>query len=164
MKNCFLLIQSRLFLYSAGGIHAMASFLSISTDQVAAFVELARQGSLRQAAQVLHITEQGVRNRLLVLEQRLGVPLYRKRRGPRRLQPLTEQGQQFLPQAHAFLERARQLAEVFAGPAEPHEIHVAATQYLILYVLIDSVRRFHKAFPHIRVRLSNRRMKMDENG
>ena len=133
----------------------MATFLSLSTDQVAAFVELARQGSLRQAARVLHITEQGVRNRLLVLEQRLGVPLYRKCRGPRRLQPLTEQGQQFLPQAHAFLERARQLAEVFAGPAEPYEIHVAATQYLILYVLIDSVRRFHIAFPQIRVRLSN---------
>jgi DNA-binding transcriptional LysR family regulator len=32
---------------------------------------------------------------------------------------------------------------------------VAATQYLILYVLIDAVRRFHAAFPNIRVRLSN---------
>ena len=32
---------------------------SLSTDQVAAFVELARQGSLRRAAAVLHITEQG---------------------------------------------------------------------------------------------------------
>ena len=54
------------------------SFLSLSTDQVAAFVELARQGSIRDAAKVLHITEQGVRNRLLVLEGRLGVELYRK--------------------------------------------------------------------------------------
>ncbi|HLJ96625.1 MAG TPA: LysR family transcriptional regulator, partial [Gemmataceae bacterium] len=134
----------------------MATYPSLSTDQVAAFVELARHGSLRQAALALHITEQGVRNRLLVLEKRLGVPLYHKRRGPRRFQPLTEQGEHFLPQAHAFLDRARQLAETFAGPAEPHEIHVAATQYLILYVLIDAVRRFHKAFPQIRVRLSNR--------
>ena len=48
------------------------TFLSLSTDQVAAFVQLARQGSLRDAARVLHITEQGVRNRLLVLEGRLG--------------------------------------------------------------------------------------------
>ena len=32
---------------------------------------------------------------------------------------------------------------------------MAATQYLILYVLIDAVRRFHKAFPQIHVRLSN---------
>src|SRR5207302_2525810 len=124
---------------------------SLSTDQVAAFVELSRQGSLRRAAEVLHLTEQGVRNRLVALEGRLGVELYRKARGPRRAQPLTEQGHRFLPHALAFLERARQLAEVFAGPAGPHEIHVAATQYLILYVLADAVRRFHKALPGIRV-------------
>jgi DNA-binding transcriptional LysR family regulator len=134
----------------------MPTFFSLSTDQVAAFVELARQGTLREVASVLHITEQGVRNRLLALEARLHVELYRKHRGPRRVHPLTEQGRQFLPHAIAFLERAQQLAEVFHGSNEPHEIHVAATQYLILYVLINAVRRFHAAYPQIRVRLSNR--------
>jgi DNA-binding transcriptional LysR family regulator len=133
-----------------------ASFLSLSTDQIAAFVELAQQGSLRRAAAALHITEQGVRNRLVALEGRLKVQLYRKSRGPRRFQPLTEQGQQLLPHAVAFLEKAQQLAELFGEVTTTHEIHVAATQYLILYVLIDAVRRFHAAFPHIRVRLSNR--------
>ena len=134
----------------------MAEHLSLSTDQVAALVELSRQGDLRRAARALHITEQGVRNRLLALEARLGVELYRKARGPRRAPPLTEKGRLFLPHALAFLDRARQLGEVFAAPAEPREIHVAATQYLILYVLVDAVRRFHRAYPHIRVRLSNR--------
>ncbi len=121
-----------------------------------AFAELARQGSLHAAAAALHITEQGVRNRLLALEQRLRTELYRKRRGPRRTSPLTDEGRQFLPHALAFLERARQLNEVFAASTTPHEIHVVATQYLILYVLIDAVRRFHRAFPDIHVRLSNR--------
>ncbi|HMF12307.1 MAG TPA: LysR family transcriptional regulator [Gemmataceae bacterium] len=130
-------------------------FLSVSTDQVAAFVELARQGSLRAAARGLHVTEQGVRNRLLALERRLHTELYRKSRGIRRSSPLTEQGRQFLPHAVAFLERANQLAEVLGEPRQPHEIHVAATQYLILYVLVDAVRRFHAAFPNIQVRLSN---------
>jgi DNA-binding transcriptional LysR family regulator len=134
----------------------MSDLLSISTDQVAAFVELARQGDLRRAAGGLHISEQGVRNRLLALEGRLGVELYHKARGPRRSHPLTDKGRLFLPHALAFLERARQLGEVFAAPAEPHEIHVVATQYLILYVLIDAVRLFHRAFPRIRVRLSSR--------
>jgi DNA-binding transcriptional LysR family regulator len=129
--------------------------LSLSTDQVAAFVELSRRGSLRAAAEVLNVTEQGLRNRLLALEQRLRVELYPKRRGARRSQPLTEQGRLFLPHALAFLERARQLVECLHGPSGPREIHVAATQYLILYVLIDAVRRFHAAFPDIRVRLSN---------
>src|SRR5260370_41797381 len=104
-----------------------AKFLSVSTDQVAAFVELSRQGSLRGAAGILHITEQGVRNRLLALEERLGVQLYRKRRGIRRAQPLTEQGRQFLPHALAFLERAGQLSGLFAGGTEAHGVHGAAT-------------------------------------
>src|SRR3954467_2613768 len=138
-------------------LYAEAAMIpSLSTDQVAAFVELSRQGALRRAAQTLHITEQGLRSRLLALEARLGVELYRKARGPRRTQPLTEKGRLFLPHALAFLDRARQLGEVFSAPSEPHEIHVVATQYLILYVLIDAVRNFHQAFPQIRVRLSNR--------
>jgi DNA-binding transcriptional LysR family regulator len=142
----------------------MSEHLSLSTDQVAAFVELSRQGDLRSAARVLHITEQGVRNRLLALESRLGVELYRKARGPRRSQPLTEKGRLLLPHALAFLDRARQLGEAFSAPLEPHEIHVAATQYLIVYVLIDAVRRFHQKFPQIRVRLSNRTEQEIEEG
>ena len=127
---------------------------SLSTDQAAALVELARHGSLRLAAAALHVTEQGARNRLLALEARLGVPLYHKRRGVRRTTPLTRHGELVLPHALAFLDRARELGELFAGRAGPQEIHVAATQYLILYLLIDVIRRFHRAHPTIRVRLS----------
>ncbi len=72
-----------------------------------------------------------------------------------RATPITERGRQFLPHARAFLERAQQLAEAFAETGASQEIHVAATQYLILYVLIDAIRRFHEAFPSIRIRLSN---------
>src|SRR5262249_18755139 len=108
------------------------------------------------AARVRQVPERGVRSGLLALEARLKVELYRKARGPRRSSPLTEQGRQLLPHALALLERAAQLAEHAGAPAEPHEIHVAATQYLILYVLIDAVRRFHAAFPHIHARLTNR--------
>lgn len=129
---------------------------SLSTDQVAAFVELARAGSLRSAADALHITEQGVRNRLVALEERLGVALYHKQRGPRRRSPLTPQGELFLPHARAFLDQARRLGELFAAAQGPSEVHVAATQYLTLYVMIDAVRAFHRAFPAIRVRVSTK--------
>ena len=103
---------------------------SLSTDQVAAFVEVARQGSLRRAADVIVITEQGLRNRLLALEQRLGVELYVKRRGLRRATQLTEAGRQFLPHAVAFLDRGRELGELFAGDGaaeQPREVHVVAS-------------------------------------
>lgn len=134
----------------------MSNLQSISTDQIAAFVELARHGSLRAAAEVLFITEQGVRSRLLALEERLGVELYRKSRGMRRATPLTPQGKLLLPKAIAFLEHAQELTELFAAQPRVREVHVVASQYLIAYALIDVVRQFHARFPDIRVRLSAR--------
>jgi len=127
---------------------------AISTDQLLAFVELANQGSLRAAAEVLHLTEQGVRNRLIALETRLGVELYRKQRGIRRGALLTEEGRRLLPSALALLEQAAGLVELFGEAAGPKEVHVAASQYLIAYALIDVVRQFHAAEPEIRIRLS----------
>jgi DNA-binding transcriptional LysR family regulator len=129
---------------------------SLTTDQVAAFVQLARLGSLRSAAETLFISEQGLRSRLLALEKRLGVELYKKSRGLRRRTPLTPQGQQFLPHAEAFLDRASHLCRLFQEASGPQEVDVVASQYLIAYLLIDAVRRFHQAFPQIHVRLSAR--------
>ena len=132
----------------------MADYPSLSTDQMAALVIVAQSGSLRAAASELHISEQGVRNRLLALESRLGVELYRKQRGIRRSSLLTEAGQRLLPHAIAFLDRASELTELFSESVQPRTVHVAASQYLITYVLIDAVRRFHAAEPNIRIRLS----------
>jgi DNA-binding transcriptional LysR family regulator len=126
----------------------------LSTDQVAAFVELARQGQIRSTAGTLGITEQGVRNRLLALEAQLGVELYRKVRGPRRAEVLTEPGRRFLPHALAFLERARELCEAVDVEVGAREVHVASSQYLTRYVLIDVLRDFRREAPDIHVRVS----------
>jgi len=132
-----------------------SSLPHLSTDQVAAFVELARQGQIRGTAGVLGITEQGVRNRLLALEAQLGVELYRKSRGPRRSAVLTDQGRRFLPHALAFLERARELCQaVDLETGGGHEIRVAASQYLTRYVLIDVLGAFRTEAPDIHVRVS----------
>src|SRR5689334_7118353 len=115
------------------------SLPSLSTDQLAAFVELARQGSLRTAAETLFITEQGIRSRLIALEERLGVELYRKSRGMRKTTPLTAQGKRLLPHAMAFLERAAELRDLFVAEEAAQEVDVVASQYLIAYALIDVV-------------------------
>ena len=130
------------------------SRLHLSTDQVAAFVELSRRGKIRAAAQVLGITEQGLRNRLVALEERLGVELYRKGRGARRSTPLTDHGRRFLPHALAFLERAHDLCRAFEIDVGQQEIHLAASQYLIRYVLIDVLKEFRRQAPDIHVRVS----------
>jgi DNA-binding transcriptional LysR family regulator len=126
----------------------------LSTDQVAAFVEVSRHGQIRAAAGSLGITEQGLRNRLLALEAQLGVELYRKIRGPRRSALLTDAGRRFLPHALAFLERAHELCRAFAIDTGQQEIRVAASQYLIRYVLIDVLKEFARAEPSIHVRVS----------
>ena len=132
----------------------MSSSPDLGTDVIAAFVELARQGTLRKAAENLFITEQGVRQRLLSLERIVGVELYRKTRGRRQATMLTAQGQQFLPQAISFLKQAERLTGFFQSPVGPRDVHIVASQYLIAYVLIEAVRRFHVAYPLIHVRLS----------
>jgi DNA-binding transcriptional LysR family regulator len=126
----------------------------LTTDQVRAFVELSRHGQIRAAARLLNVTEQGLRNRVIALESQLGVELYRKCRGPRRGAPLTDHGRRFVPQALAFLERAHELCRTFDVEAGEQEIRVAASQYLIRYVLIDVLRQFRKREPKIHVRVS----------
>jgi DNA-binding transcriptional LysR family regulator len=128
----------------------------LSVDQVAAFVALAEQGSIRAAAGALYLTEQGARSRLLALEEALGVRLYRKGQGRRARTLLTEEGLRFVPQAKEFLARAEDLARTFAGAPEARTVHVAASAYLTTYVLIDVVRRFHARHPDVRIRLASR--------
>jgi len=130
------------------------AFPHVSTDQVRAFVEVSRHGQIRAAASVLSITEQGVRNRLLALEAQLGVELYRKVRGPRRLAVLTDAGQRFLPHALALVERAREMYEAFAVDVGQQEVRLVASQYLIRYLLIDVLKDFAKSEPSIHVRAS----------
>lgn len=129
---------------------------NLSTDQVAAFVALAKQGSIRAASADLHISEQGLRNRLIALERQIGVELYRKVRGVRNATPLTSQGRQLLPKAMAFLEQAAELRGSFLHDDPEREVAIVASQYLATYLLIEGIRNFHLAHPDIRVKLSVR--------
>jgi DNA-binding transcriptional LysR family regulator len=130
--------------------------VSLSTDQLAALVETARHGSLRSASSALFITEQGVRNRLIALEQELGVELYRKARGIRRGEILTSAGRALLPEALRLVEQAGALRDLVHQTATRRDVHIASSQYLSTYVLIDAIRRFHRREPHVRVWLSVR--------
>ena len=129
---------------------------ALSLDQVRAFVELARAGSLKAAAQSVHLSEEGFRNRLVTLEARLGVSLYEKERGRRSDVHITQAGQLFLGKATQFLADAQHLTELFEGGRGQCDVFVAASQYLTYYVLIDLIRDFRIAFPHINVRLLTR--------
>jgi len=129
---------------------------SVELDQLAALVELAAAGTLRSAAESLHISEQGLRSRLIALERGLGAELYHKSRGRRRRPPLTPEGQRLLPRARAILAEAAEIDLLFREDAPPQTLDVIASQYLITYVLIEAARQFHREQSDTHVRLSAR--------
>jgi DNA-binding transcriptional LysR family regulator len=129
---------------------------SLSTDQVLAFVELARTGSIRLAAEALSLSEEGLRSRLLTLEERVGCELYHKARGRRDATTLTHDGRMLLEKARRFIDQANELLLSHEPGSAPREILVLSSQYLAYYLLIDVVGSFQQRFPHIAVRLVTR--------
>jgi DNA-binding transcriptional LysR family regulator len=132
------------------------SLSSLSTEQVAAFVELARLGSLHRAAQSMHLSDEGLRARILGLEDALGAALYEKARGRRGDVNLTAAGRKFLQKAVRFLEQANELTRLFEPRPATREIQLLGSHYLLAYVLIDAVHEFRTQYPEYLLRLSSR--------
>jgi DNA-binding transcriptional LysR family regulator len=128
----------------------------ISSDQVRAFVELTRAGNLRLAASALHLSEEGVRSRLVALEHRLGVTLYEKQRGRRARVHLTYAGQIFAAKALQFLDNLHDLTQLFDRSSGVRELQVVASQFLAQYLLIDIVRAYHELNPDSRINMLTR--------
>lgn len=128
----------------------------LSTEQIAAFVELARLGSLQLAAESLHLSAEGLRGRILSLENVLGTSLYEKARGRRGDVILTASGRRFLQKAVRFLDQAHELTRLFDPRPLAKEIQLIGSHYLMAYVLVDAVRAFRQLHPDYTLRLSTR--------
>lgn len=128
----------------------------ISVDQVSAFVELARTRSIRLAAEVLHLSEEGLRGRLLSLEQRLGFSLYEKAQGRRSSVKLSPAGENFLDKATQFIEDARALTLIADPGSRQRTLIIAAGQYITYYLLIDIVSAFNAHSENLSIRLITR--------
>jgi DNA-binding transcriptional LysR family regulator len=128
----------------------------VSTEQVRAFVELAQTGSVRRAAEALHLSEEGLRSRVLSLEKRMGVELYKKERGRHANVQLTQAGQALLGKATHFIQDARALTQIFDPGQQTRELRIAASQYFTDYLLIDIVKIFHDKFPDVAIRIVTR--------
>jgi DNA-binding transcriptional LysR family regulator len=128
----------------------------LSTEQIAAFVELARLGSLQLAAESLHLSAEGLRGRILALENLLGTSLYEKARGRRGDVILTASGRRFLQKAVRFLDQAHELTRLFEPRGVAKESQLIGSHYLMAYVLVDAVREFRRSHPEYMLRLSTR--------
>jgi DNA-binding transcriptional LysR family regulator len=118
------------------------------TEQLQAFVEVARRGSVSRAADALFATQPTLTARLKGLEQELDAKLFiRSQRGMR----LSEAGRAFLPYAERALDTVlsgrRLLNELARG--ESGQLALGAAPAVSTYVLPRILTRFRRTHPKV---------------
>lgn len=121
-------------------------------NQVAAFVAIARVGTLTRAASTLHLSQPAISRRLGLLEHELGAPLFERLHGGVQL---TEAGRAFLPYAEAVMASVRDGVDaVRTLEREDHgTITVALVGTLASTELTEHLRAFRDAHPHVQLLL-----------
>jgi DNA-binding transcriptional LysR family regulator len=124
----------------------------VELNQVAAFVAIARLGTLTRAAAALHLSQPAVSRRLGLLEHELGAPAFERVRGG---VLLTEAGRAFLPYAEAAMASMRDgLESVRALEREDRgTITLALVGTLASTALTERLRDFRAAHSHVQLRL-----------
>ena len=113
------------------------------------FEEVARQGSLRRAAERLHVAASAINRQILKLEEELGVPLFE--RLPRGLR-LSPAGELILHQVREWQRDERRLQEYLGeirgtGCAE---VRIASVESLTDQLLPQVLAAFRERFPRVR--------------
>ena len=117
-------------------------------EQLDAFVEVARRGSVSRAAEALYVTQPTLTARLKGLEQELDAVLFvRSHRGMR----LSDAGRAFLPYAERTVDAIgsgrRMLAELARG--EGGQLALGAAPAVSTYVLPRILTRFRRTHPKV---------------
>ncbi len=127
--------------------------IGITPRQLEAFDAIATAGTVRAAAEQLHLTQPAVSMALAELERQLDTPLFDRERG--RLH-LNHRGRELLPMAREVLERMREI-QGQAGE-EPErlvgELRLGASNTVGNYLVGELLGRFVGAHPDVAVRLS----------
>jgi DNA-binding transcriptional LysR family regulator len=125
----------------------------MTSDQLRAFLGVAREGRFSTAARGLGLSQSGLSRQLQSLESELGVRLLvRTPTGA----TLTDAGERFLPHARRALEalsagisELQQLSGEPSGPVALGTLHTVGA-----YLLPDLIAEFARAYPEVRLRLS----------
>ena len=124
----------------------------MTLEQLRIFVTVAETLNMRQAAEMLHLTQPAVSAAIAALEERHNTRLFdRVGRGLE----LNEAGRSFLPEASAVLARAGQALQVLGDLAGlvRGELRIAASQTVATYWLPSRMARFASRYPGITLSL-----------
>lgn len=126
--------------------------MKIDTLGVQAFVAIAEQGGFQKAADVLHITQTAVTQRLRNLETFLGVTLIER---TTRSVALTRIGRDFLPQARRLLsELSTALTEIReTGRAQRGDVSIACVPTVGVRYLPRILQEYALRYPENRVKV-----------
>jgi LysR family transcriptional regulator, glycine cleavage system transcriptional activator len=120
-----------------------------SLNALHAFEAAARHQSFAKAALELHVSQGAISRHVKVLEEQLGIQLFRRQ--PQGVE-LTAQGKTLLPELTASFARMAKAAQQVADA--DREIRVASQPTLATRWLVRRLAGFQENHPHIRVALS----------
>ncbi|MHC6176354.1 LysR family transcriptional regulator [Glutamicibacter sp. X7] len=117
------------------------------------FHEVARTGSVSEAATALLVSPSAISRQISQLERQVGTPIFR--RHPRGMQ-LTDAGVLLLAHTRRAEAEGEQLIEDLSQLAAGTRrvIHVAASEGLSAFALPAAISRFNREYPEVTVRLS----------
>jgi len=126
--------------------------MKFSLGDIEAFVAIAERGSLRAAAEAVHISQPALSRRIDKLESALGVQLL-----DRSVRPVsaTAIGREFYKKGRSLLdELGNTLLVIGEGLADTSgEVTIACVPSAAYYYLPEFVRRYHVQYPRIRVHI-----------
>jgi DNA-binding transcriptional LysR family regulator len=119
-------------------------------DQIRTFLEVVEAGSFIRAAESLSVTQSTVSARIKEMENRLGQPLFIRRKSG---VALTSAGKRFQPHAATMLHVLQQARQDIALPAEMGAVLNVGGQYSLWdRILLQWVGQFRKVRPDVAVR------------
>lgn len=126
--------------------------INISPRQLEVFVQVALHGSVRIAAERLHLTQPAASMALAEMERQLDAAVFDRERGRLRL---NARGRELLPLAQELLERHAEFArrgsevsDVLAG-----ELRIGASNTVGNYLVGDLLGSFVRTHPQVAIRL-----------
>jgi DNA-binding transcriptional LysR family regulator len=124
------------------------------SNAIRTFLAVARLGSFRRAGEALHIAASAINRQILLLEADLGVELFERSRGRKRLL-LTAAGEIYLTHARsatAQLERGREQIEALKG-LQSGSVTIGVPETLTQDFLPEFLADFHRKMPRISFRV-----------
>ena len=126
--------------------------INISPRQLQVFVQIALHGSVRAAAERLHLTQPAASMALAEMERQLDAPVFARERGRLRL---NARGRELLPLAQELLERHAEFGRRGSedGMALGGELRIGASNTVGNYRVGELLGAFVRAHPQVAIRL-----------